>query len=174
MPPKKKAILSIICVALVLISGLLYGGYYQAPKPAPKPLPSQPEEINDPEWYVQFTVKGQKVTAYTGSSAGTKASSGDACYLGSVAVHPIYPGIDPRKPIIPYGTEIILNEPIVVQGNSFSSFTVIDTGDIYYGRYGETPYWFDVYYGNANYQNIKASREFGIDTRDYTWIEKWR
>lgn len=174
MPRKKTAIISAISVLFLAFTGIILARFDRFPAPAPKPQPSPTENSPEPQWYIQFTVKDQKVTAYTEASYARKSASGNYYYLGSVAVHPIYPGVDPRQPIIPFGTEIILSEPIVVQGNTYDSFTVVDTGDVLYGRYGQTPYWFDVYHGTANYQNNKASREFGIDTRDYTWIEKWR
>lgn len=158
----------------LLFGGVFYGRYRQQ-HPAPqKPLPSQPETMREPEWYVQFTVKNQKITAYTSSSGVHLPASGQNLTQDGIAVHPIYPGVDPRIPLIPFDTVIWLNEPIQIHGQTYDSFRVIDTGDIYYRLWGSTPYWFDIYYGSGNYYNNKGARDFGVKERDYSWVEKWR
>jgi len=159
---------------ILLLGGVFYGRYRQQHNIPQKPLPSQPEVTPQPEWYIQFTVKNQKITAYTESSTARRAASGQHYSQDGIAVHPIYPGVDPRIPLIPFDTIIWLNEPIEIHGQTYDSFRVIDTGDIYYGLWGNKPYWFDIYYGTANYYNNKGAREFGVQERDYNWVEKWR
>lgn len=159
---------------LLLFAGVLYGRYRQQHSIPQKPIPSQPEPISEPEWYVQFTVKKQKITAYTEQSGARRASSGQNYSQGVIAVHPLYPGIDPRIPLIPFDTLVWLNEPVEIHGQAYDSFRVIDTGDIYYGLWGKTPYWFDIYYGTGTYYNNKGARDFGVKERDYNWVEKWR
>lgn len=142
-----------------------------------KPLSEVPQkpltETAETEWYVKFSVKDQKSTAYLNYS-GVLPSSGGRYYIGGVAVHPIYPGADPRQPIIPYGTMIYLEEPVKVHGREMSAFKVIDTGDIYYGRYGSTPYWIDIYWGSGDYYSNRSATDFGIQTVNYYWYEPWR
>ena len=171
-----QAVLAVLTIVL-LLGGVFYGRYRQQHNIPEKPLPSQPEITPQPEpaeWYIQFSVKAQKVTAYTDSSAAHRASSGQHYSQNGIAVHPIYPGADPRIPLIPFDTIIWLNEPIEIHGQAYDSFRVIDTGDIYYRLWGDYPYWFDIYYGSANYYNNKAAREFGVKEMDYNWLEKWR
>ncbi|MGI6467825.1 MAG: hypothetical protein GXZ09_02550 [Syntrophomonadaceae bacterium] len=158
-----------IPVVIVLLALWLIAG-----KKPPAEVPQKPlAEKAEAQWYVKFSVKDQKSTAYLNYS-GALPSSGGRYYIGGVAVHPIYPGADPRQPIIPYGTMIYLEQPVKVHGREMSAFTVIDTGDIYYGRYGSTPYWIDIYWGSGGYYGNLSATEFGIQTVDYYWYEPWR
>lgn len=158
------------------LAGALYGSYKQniSLKPAPSPAPSEPQPAPEPQWYVQFTVKNTKITAYTESSYALPASSGQPYTLGGIAVHPIYPGADPRIPRIPFGTRVYLNKPVVINGQNYDTFTVIDTGDVNYRLWSQRPYWFDIYYGPADYWSNQGAKKFGVQERDYTWFEKWR
>lgn len=163
-----------VSVAIVLLALWFTTGRKPPAEVPQKPLAAPETQQTETEWYVKFSVKGQKSTAYVEHSQAQRPSSGGRYYIGGVAVHPIYPGADPRKPIIPYGTLIYLEEPLNVNGRPMSAFKVIDTGDIYYGRYGKTPYWFDVYWGSTNYYSNQSASKFGIKTVDYYWYEPWR
>jgi cytoskeletal protein RodZ len=164
-----------VSVAIVLLTIWL-----TTDRKPPAEVPQKPfavpeiQQQAETEWYVKFSVKDQKSTAYVEQSQAPRPSSGGRYYIGGVAVHPIYPGADPRQPIIPYGTLIYLKEPLTVNGRPMSAFKVIDTGDIYYGRYGSTPYWFDIYWGNTNYYSNQSASKFGVKTVDYYWYEPWR
>lgn len=160
--------------ALIVLLTLWLTSDRRPPTEVPqKPLMIPEEQQAETEWYVKFSVQDQKSTAYL-EYGGVRPSSGGNYYIGGVAVHPIYPGADPRQPIIPYGTMIYLEQPITVNGRQMSAFKVFDTGDIYYGRYGATPYWFDVFLGRGNYYADKSAIEYGIRTVDYYWYEAWR
>ena len=153
-----------IPVVIVLLALWLIAG-----KKPPAEVPQKPlAEKAEAQWYVKFSVKDQKSTAYLNYS-GALPSSGGRYYIGGVAVHPIYPGADPRQPIIPYGTMIYLEQPVKVHGREMSAFTVIDTGDIYYGRYGSTPYWIDIYWGSGGYYGNLSATEL-TQTVDYHWF----
>ncbi len=167
----------LLAMALSVVIILVTLWFTMGRKP-PAEVPQKPQTVPEErqaetDWYVKFSVKDQKSTAYL-EYGGVRPSSGGSYYIGGVAVHPIYPGVDPRKPIIPYGTMIYLEEPITVQGREMSAFKVFDTGDIYYGRYGATPYWIDVFLGRGNYYSDRSAGEFGIKTVDYYWYEPWR
>jgi len=141
------------------------------PEPEKKPLPQEKE------WYVMFSVQNQKATAYTNHSGNVLSSSGQPYFFGAVAVHPRYPvnaGGDPLQPIIPYNTILYLKEPLQINVQSFSTLKVIDTGDINYRLYPDSPYWIDVYHGSGDYWSIINAQEFGIKEIDYYWIEKWK
>lgn len=169
------ALITIGTILLIIAITLLIANN-QNNKVNPKPEIQESEMGNDQEgeWYVVFSVKEQKVTGYVAEPNSQVASSGKVCFIGGVAVHPIYSGADPRKPIVPYGTTLYLDKPIMVQGKERSVFEVMDTGDIYYRLWSPYPYWFDVYFGTSNYYNRKDARDFGIDTVSYYWVEKWR
>lgn len=144
-----------------------------------KPLQPQPAELNgerEPKWYIKFSVNNQKATAYVGEGIPIGAS-GNYCFIGGVATHPVYPvnsGGHPLQPTIPFGTTIYLDKPIEVQGSQYHSFKVMDTGDVNYRLWPEYPYWIDIYFGNANYYSRLNAREFGSDTVSYSWVEEWR
>lgn len=163
----------LVGAAILLLLGSLWVGIG---KKHLSEVPRKPdvEQKQEKQWYVRFSVRNQKATAYVDSARGQLASSGKVCHIGGVAVHPLRPGIDPRNPIIPFDTIIYLDEPLEVQGRTMSAFSVIDTGDVVYGRYGGTPYWFDIYWGQSNYYNVKAASEFGIQNVSYHWYEPWR
>ncbi|NLB52434.1 MAG: hypothetical protein GX808_05795 [Syntrophomonadaceae bacterium] len=137
----------------------------------------KPESQEKAKWYIVFTAKSQRVTAYTAYSGATKAASGKDVFLGSVAVHPRVPrnqGGSVFEPVIPFGTRIYLKKPITVQGNNYDSFIVLDTGDVNYRLWKEYPYWIDVYWGTSNRYTVAEAHDFGIDLTDYFWIEEWR
>lgn len=172
----RRALIILMAFTLILctIAYLINQRQPSAPK---KPGPSEPQptpgKSEEAVWYIQFTVKGQKITAYTETSYARLAASGRDYFSGGIAVHPLYPGVDPRRPVIPFGTRVYLNEPVTIHGVEYDSFTVMDTGDIFYGLWSQHPYWFDIYYGTADYWNNKGARDFGVKSRDYYWIEKW-
>lgn len=168
---RKKAIL--IGAALLLLLTVLWSAIIKKPSAE---VPQKPLVVEEAEtqWYIRFSVQNQKTTAYVEPGQAQRASSGGTYYIGGVAVHPLKPGVDPRNPIIPFGTMIYLDEPLQVQGREMSAFKVIDTGDVAYGRYGNTPYWFDIYWGQSNYYNVQSASKFGIKTVNYYWYEPWR
>ncbi|NLW92347.1 MAG: hypothetical protein GXY34_12205 [Syntrophomonadaceae bacterium] len=138
-----------------------------------KPLSKKQE----PKWYIQFSVKDQRSTAYTEEAGAPLASNGQPYFLGGIAVHPRYPlqyGGDPRVPLLPYGTVIYPNKPIKIQGDYYNALTVMDTGDVNYGLWENHPYWFDVYYGSGNYWANQAAREYGTPLTSYSWYEEWQ
>lgn len=175
MESKKLRTIALITIAVILliIATTLLIANNQKNKVNPKPEVKN-SETKEGEWYVVFSVKDQKVTAYVDEATVSLSSSGRNYFTGAVAVHPIYSGADPRKPIIPFGTTLYLDKPIMVQGQERTSFEVIDTGDVYYRLWSEYPYWFDVYFGTGNYYNRKDARDFGTDLVSYYWVEKWR
>lgn len=160
----------------VLLAVLLIAFLMPVLRPKPQQTPQKPVEPPQAQtqWYVKFSVKNQRSTAYVESIGAPKSSSGQPYYVGAVAVHPMQPGSDPRKPLVPFGTIIYTDQPIQVQGREISAFKVIDTGDILYGRYGSYPYWFDIYMGSANSYNSKQASNYGIKPISYYWYEPWR
>lgn len=144
--------------------------------PERSPYPVQPVE-KESQWYIRFSVKNQKSTAYTEEIGAAVAANGKSYFIGGIAVHPRYPadsGGDPREPLLPFGTEIYLEKPIKVQSQEFASLKVMDTGDINYRLWPDDPYWLDVYYGAGNYYNTKDANSYGTQVVNYTWYEKWR
>lgn len=143
-----------------------------------KPPVKKPRlETRQPKWYIQFTVRDQRSTAYTEEVGAPLAANGQPYFLGGIAVHPRVPiqyGGDPRKPLIPFGTVIYPEKPITIQGNSYTALTVMDTGDVDYGLWENHPYWFDVYYGSGDYWANQAARKFGTPLTSYSWYEEWR
>jgi len=150
------------------------------PKPIPEPESIQPDTMDNtgvqPRWYMQFSVQGQKSTYYTEAAQAPASSSSQGYFLGSGAVHPLSPlnaGGEARQPIIPFGTRLYLSQPIEIQGNSYDSLVVNDTGDVYYGLWRQYPYWVDVYAGTTNYYSQKDALKSGVDVIDYYWYEPW-
>ena len=162
------AVLIIIALAL-LLTLTLKKPPQRSPQPAPKPA--------EGKWYIQFSVKDQKSTAYTEEPGAPVAANGKGYFIGGIAVHPRYPvtsGGDPREPILPFGTVVYLEKPIKVQGQEFKTLKVMDTGDVNYGLWPNSPYWFDVYYGTGNFYNRQDARDYGVPRVNYFWYEEWR
>jgi 3D (Asp-Asp-Asp) domain-containing protein len=135
------------------------------------------ESQADLKWYIKFSVKNQQATAYVGESYAPLSASGEYCFMGGVAVHPLHPvnyGGSPLQPVIPFGTTLYLEEPVLVQGKEYTSFKVMDTGDVYYGLWPDSPYWLDIYFGTANYYNRLEAKDFGTPRVSYYWFEEWR
>ncbi|MEN6350280.1 MAG: hypothetical protein ABFD08_12900 [Syntrophomonas sp.] len=180
----RRLYLAAIALILVFVASGLYLQSRNNQKTQPQrktdtsePGPSENKDEQNAKWFIQFTVKNQKTTAYTEEVSAPRPSSGKSYFIGGIAVHPRYPvndGGDPRVPILPYGTVIHLAKPINVQGQEFTALTVMDTGDINYGLWPGYPYWFDIYYGNTQYYNVKNAKEFGTDLADYYWFEEWK
>lgn len=170
--------ITVATLSILLVMGFIFSLYYFsqiARKPAPEKLPQQVEK--NLKWYMQFSVKQQKSTAYTEEPNAPLAANGAGYYIGGVAVHPRYSlreGGKATTPIIPFGTVIHLQEPIKVQGQEFNSMTVIDTGDVNYRLWPEYPYWFDIYWGSTNYYNAKSARDYGTHLVNYSWYEPWK
>lgn len=168
---------AILAVCILILGAIGYAWYRHRSslpqKPAPGEIQQPSDQAQEPTWYIQFTVKDQKITAYTETSYARVAANGNDYFTGGIAVHPLYPGIDPRKPAIPFGTRVFLTKPVKVHGVEYDSFTVMDTGDINYRLWAGHPYWFDIYYGTSDYWNNKGARDFGVKTESYYWVEKW-
>ncbi|MDD4802608.1 MAG: hypothetical protein PHF24_06665 [Syntrophomonas sp.] len=157
---------------------------FQSKQPDPKPVP-EADDIHaenadpaqtEPKWYVQFSVSGQKATYYTEAPQAPASASSHGYFLGSGAVHPLYPindGGDALKPIIPFGTVLYLSAPVEIQGNNYNSLVVNDTGDVYYGLWRNYPYWVDIYAGQANYYTNKEAYKSGVKLVDYYWYQPW-
>lgn len=175
---RNRSLLLIPLVALLIfvVSYFIYQGQRQSePQPNKKPVPEQVETVK-PNWYIQFSVKNQKTTAYTEAVNAPVSSAGKEYFIGSGAVHPRYPlnsGGEARSPIIPFGTTLYLEEPVEVQGQKHTSLVVNDTGDVYYGLWPAHPYWVDVYFGSTNYYNQQSANEAGVKLIDYSWFEPW-
>lgn len=179
-------ITALAAVSLVVLLGIIYftvtdNSKNISRKPEnsspPKVEPKKPNPEQDYKWYIKFSVKGQKSTAYTEDPYAPVGASGNPYYFGGVAVHPRHPlqyGGKATVPILPFGTEIHLNQPINVQGEEIQSFVVMDTGDVHYGLWPDHPYWFDVYWGSTNYYNVKDARRYGAHLTDYYWYEPWK
>lgn len=166
----------LIPLAAVVLFMVIYFIYAGSNKPAPKPLKNQGQSQYTAKWYIQFSVKKQKATAYTEAASAPVSSSGKKYFVGSGAVHPRYPlnsGGHARNPIIPFGTTIYLSEPIEVLGEKRDTLVVNDTGDVYYGLWPAHPYWVDVYFGQTNNYNAKSASQAGVKLIDYTWYEPW-
>lgn len=161
---------------LFLAAYFIYQSRQPAPKPTKKPAPTEKSTQADPKWYIQFSVKNQKATAYTEAASAPVSSAGKEYFIGSGAVHPRYPlnaGGEARSPIIPFGTTIFLSEPIEILGEKQDSLVINDTGDVYYGLWPAHPYWVDIYFGQTNYYNNKSASNAGVKLIDYTWFEPW-
>ncbi|CFW97582.1 Uncharacterized [Syntrophomonas zehnderi OL-4] len=146
------------------------------PQPAKKPAPTQEFPQGESKWYIQFSVKQQKATAYTEATSAPVSSAGKKYFIGSGAVHPRYPlnaGGEARSPIIPFGTIIYLSKPIEIAGQKHNSLVINDTGDVYYGLWPAHPYWVDIYHGSTNRYSVKSADQAGIRLIDYTWFEPW-
>ncbi len=172
----------ILILPLIIVAAFIgiYFIFQARPKPEPKPAPDlvqvDPGSQVQPKWYVQFSVKGQKSTFYTETAQAPASAAAQGYFIGSGAVHPMYPlnaGGDALKPIIPFGTRIYLSQPITVQGQQLDSLVVNDTGDVYHGLWRKYPYWVDVYAGTANYYSNQAALESGVNLIGYYWYEPW-
>jgi hypothetical protein len=98
----------------------------------------------------------QNSTAYT----DTQTASGNAPYVGIVAVHHDGSG----DPYIPFGTTIYYSNSVSIQGDDYSSFDVEDTGD---RDFVQSDYWTDVYFGQPTEENEKACMDYGNNLVDY-------
>jgi len=174
-------IISTFTALLLIISAIVLIANYQN-KISQKPdIEDSSEKQNlDAEqfkWYIKFSVKDQRATAYVEEAYAPKAANGGNYFIGGTAMHPLYPinsGGDPLQAVIPFGTTLYLEEPLEVQGSEISSLQVMDTGDVYYGLWPEYPYWLDIYFGTANYYNRLDASNFGTQLVNYYWIEEWR
>lgn len=167
-------IIPLVIVIIFAASWLLYRQY--SPPPAQKPAPTKKAEQISPRWYIQFSVKNQKSTAYTEAASAPVSAAGKEYFIGSGAVHPRYPigsGGEARNPIIPFGTTLYLAEPLEIQGEKRDTLVVNDTGDVNYGLWPNHPYWVDIYYGTSNSSNIKSAGKAGVDLISYSWYEPW-
>lgn len=174
---RRLILIPLAALLIFMVFYFIYQGQRQsAPQPSKKPAPKQQVESLKPNWYIQFTVKNQKSTAYTEAANALVSSAGKEYFIGSGAVHPRYPlnaGGEARNPIIPFGITLYLKEPIDVQGQKYTSLVVNDTGDVYYGLWPAHPYWVDVYFGNTNYYNHQSASQAGVKLIDYSWFESW-
>lgn len=175
---RNQRILLIPLTALILFLAVyfVYTGQKQSTPPPRKPVSEKPNETADANWFIEFSVKEQKFTAYTEAVNAPVSSAGREYFIGSGAVHPRHPlqyGGEARSPIIPFGTTLYLQEPVEVQGQQYAELTVNDTGDVYYGLWPSHPYWVDVYYGTTNYYNQKSAHQAGVKLINYKWYEPW-
>lgn len=176
---KRLISIPIIGFAIFLLAFLFYS--FNKPQPELKPIPNTPEtneEISDQPtyWFVQFSVKNQKSTAYTEETYAPLAASGKSYKMGTVAVHPNYPlynGGNALKPVIPFGTTIYLDNPIKIHDKTYNSLIINDTGDVNYRLWRNYPYWIDIYMGNNTSFNRKAADIYGIKSVNYHWYEPW-
>jgi 3D (Asp-Asp-Asp) domain-containing protein len=176
---RNQRILLIPLAALILFLAVyfIYNGQKQpTPQPPRKPVPEKQSETSEANWYIEFSVKDQKATAYTEAANAPVSSAGREYFIGSGAVHPRYPihaGGEARSPIIPFGTTLYLQEPVNVQGQQYTELTVNDTGDVHYGLWPSHPYWVDIYFGTTNYYNQQSASQAGVKLIDYKWYEPW-
>ncbi len=153
--------------ALVLVGVLILSRQeVETPK-----KPTVPER--KPQWYLVNRATDQVSTAYTELPGAPVSSSARPYFIGGVAVHPKVPGGSHLDPIIPFGTVIMLEDPktITIQGQTLNAFTVIDTGDANWSRYGDSPYWVDFYFGVGNYWSNQEALKYGQRKIDYYWYE---
>lgn len=171
-------IIAVGAVSILLVAGFIFYLYYST-HPSRKPTPQLPQKYTEKQlkWYIKFSVKKQKSTAYTEEAGAPLAANGKSYYIGGAAVHPRYPlqeGGKATVPLIPFGTVIHFKNPIKVQGRELKSMTIIDTGDVNYGLWPSYPYWFDIFWGSTNYYNDKGARDYGAHLIDYYWYEPWK
>ncbi|KUG03969.1 hypothetical protein ASZ90_018632 [hydrocarbon metagenome] len=170
-------LVTFIAILLIISATLIIANYRNNISQKPiAPSEKQPDD-EDLDWYIRFSVEDQQATGYVAEAYSPITSSGEVCFIGGVAMHPVYPinaGGDPLIPAIPFGTTLYLDKPINVQGKEYTSFQVMDTGDVYYGLWPEYPYWVDIYFGTANYYNRLDAINFGTEKVSYYWIEEWR
>lgn len=178
----RNARLLVIPILAIILFVLGFGLYHmqKSSQPQPDKKPVQKKTADTPKkaekWYIEFTAKDQKSTAYTEAANAPVSSAGEEYFIGSGAVHPRYPlnaGGEARSPIIPFGTTLYLHEPIDVQGEKYTQLIVNDTGDVYYGLWSSHPYWVDVYFGDTNYYNQQSASKAGVNAINYTWYESW-
>jgi len=168
------AILIFIIMTITIVYANINGNKSSSQKPQSKTPMQQKDNSPAEKWYVQFTAKQQQTTAYTEEINAPRPANGQHYFNGGIAVHPRYPGYDPRVPIIPFGTVVYPSPPLEINGNKYHSLVVMDTGDINYGLWGNYPYWFDVYFGNTEYYNIQNAKKYGAKKHDYYWYEEWK
>ncbi len=173
----KRLLLIPLAMLILFIFFYIYqSSQHPVPKPAPKPPQTEKTSQASANWYIRFSVKDQKTTAYTEAASAPVSSAGKEYFIGSGAVHPRYPinsGGEARNPIIPFGTTLYLSEPIDVLGQKKDTLVVNDTGDVYYGLWPAHPYWVDIYFGQTNSYNVKSANNAGVKLIDYTWFEPW-
>jgi 3D (Asp-Asp-Asp) domain-containing protein len=168
--------LAVIILVFLSVYYIYNGQKQSTPPPSKKPVPEKKIDASKAKWYIQFSVKEQKATAYTEAASAPASSAGREYFIGSGAVHPRYPlnsGGEARSPIIPFGTTLYLLEPVEVQGEKYSELVVNDTGDVYYGLWPSHPYWVDVYFGTTNYYNQQSASKAGVKLINYRWYEPW-
>lgn len=169
-PPILFLIISLLGLTVVILLVL------QIRNPPERSLRPPASADTQPYWVMALNVaREQHTTAYTESPGSRPSASGHHYFVGSVAVHPEVPvsgGGDPLDPIIPFGTTIHLIDPpgITIHGNKYSSFKVIDTGDVNWSLRGESPYWIDLYYGPTSRSSYQDAAEHGVGTVDYYWF----
>ncbi len=169
-----------IAILLIISATLIIANYRSniSQKPSvPDESETRPQGEEYLKWYIKFSVEDQQATAYVAEAYSPITASGEVCFIGGVAMHPVYPinaGGNPLIPSIPFGTTLYLDKPVEVQGKEYTSFQVMDTGDVYYGLWPEYPYWVDIYFGTANYYSRLDAKDFGTEKVSYSWIEEWR
>lgn len=171
-----------VALVLFLVVFLIYtqSSRNNTPAPTKKPDIVQPESSEKSgeniNWFIHFSVKEQKSTAYTEEVGAPVAANGKTYFVGGGAVHPRYPlnqGGEARTPILPFGTRIFLSEPIDILGTMYDSLVIMDTGDVNYGLWKNHPYWVDVYYGQSSRYNLGQAGKYGVNIISYSWYEAW-
>jgi len=176
---QQRQLIAIIVIAAVILITLLW---LLLSPPSPKPVPPSPQpKVEKPlsEDYLICVARQQMTTGYTEAGSAPPGSSGQAYYVGSVAVHPRVAtqwGGDPRNPIIPFGTRVHLLNPeaVKINDNWYDTLVVNDTGDTNLRLWSAYPYWLDLYFGPTNYWSDRTARDYGTHKVDYYWVEKWR
>jgi hypothetical protein len=115
-----------------------------------------------------FTAFSQDVTAYTASqntSAGSSryTHSGSVPQLGYVAVRKDFN----NNPHVPFGSTVITPTAVNIDGSSYSSFTVQDTGIAATQTYYAIDVWWGFCRTNA-YTSVGASA-LGCNTNDFKY-----
>lgn len=104
----------------------------------------------------EHIIENQDSTAYL--ATGNAGASGTMPWVGSCAVHRA--NSNSTRPLIPFGTTVYyLNKTVTIEGNTYSSFVVNDTGDANFNR---SIYWTDLYFGDKTSENYTAAMNYGV------------
>ncbi|MED4355027.1 hypothetical protein P9265_22405 [Schinkia azotoformans] len=120
------------------------------------------------------TTKPQTITAYSLSEYVNKqlrkTASGKIPQVGFAAVKPKVKGTCCTNPVFPFGTQIVLRDPVSHwYYGELDTFKVEDMGQINWQDSELTTHWLDLWWGYSDdSRNLNDARAFEIQYRNYT------
>lgn len=112
----------------------------------------------------------QEYTAY--ANLNRYGASTWEVFTGDIAVHPVKNGCGARCPVLPWGTRVYLSTPStgvsIEEGDgytrTYTSFSVVDTGDLTWSLHPKSTYWIDIYFGRWIFPDDNGACGWAADT----------